>query len=353
MGKSNLNVVYHFPSPHTLNAGRTIFAGYKNAFEDLGHTFVPFTAQDSQAELFERVQPDVFLTSLTPYNLKYLDLTLLKDWKQRGMKVSVVIPFWKSPLSKLRINETPSISEIPAYRELISSGDFGDMYHNICEAGDPRMNGFEEVTGYKHHTLLLAADKTLHFPEPTETFQADISYIGTYLPEKREYFRQAVFPLAQQYDLKLYGQDWTWVNRQLGFFQKVGQYFNIAFLQTLRKPSLGLDDERRIYSSSTISLNIHEAYQREFGGDCNERTFKIPACGGFEITDDVACIRKYFRDGEEIIIAKDIEDWFDKIAYYIRYPEKRLPIIEAGRKKVLEEHTYHNRVHQIIDTLGL
>jgi spore maturation protein CgeB len=55
------------------------------------------------------------------------------------------------------------------------------------------------------------------------------------------------------------------------------------------------------------------------------------------------------KDGEEIIMTKDSKDWFDKIDYYMKNPEKRLPIIEAGRKKVLENHTYHNRVNQIFD----
>ena len=85
----------------------------------------------------------------------------------------------------------------------------------------------------------------------------------------------------------------------------------------MRRPKLELEDEGRIYKSSTISVNIHEDYQREFGGDCNERTFKIPLCGGLEITDDVACIRKYFKEGEEIIIAKNKDDWIEKIDYYI------------------------------------
>lgn len=353
MEKNKLTVVYHIPSLNVINAGRTIYAGYKNAFEDLGHVFIPFTAEDNQRALFERVKPDLFMTSLTPYCLKYLDLEVLEDWKKKGMKVSVVIPFWKSPLSSLRFNETPSISENGYYRQLIRSGKFGDMYHNVCEQGDPRMQGFEEATGYKHHTLLLAADKTLHFPEYSEKFKADISYVGTYLPEKRSFIRESVFPLSERYDLKLYGQDWTWYDRTTSFIQKVGQYFNIPVLRSLQKPKLRLDDERKIYASSVISLNIHEEYQRRFGGDCNERTFKIPACGGFEITDDVACIRKYFVEDEEIVIAKNKEDWFQKIDYYMKNPQKRLSIIEAGRKRVLSDHTYHNRVKQIIETLGL
>lgn len=343
-----MNVVYHIPSLDTIYAGRTIYAGYKHAFEDLGHNFYTLTALDNQKELFEKVRPDMFITSLNAYNLKYLDIESIGQWRKKGMRVFVNTPFWKSPFSQLRINEAQSLSGNKEYINLIRSGTFGDVYYNICEAGDARMEGFEETTGYEHHTILLAADKRLHFPEYSEKFKADISYIGTYLPEKREFIQQQVFPLRSKYNVKLYGQDWTLYDRVKGFSQKVGQYFNLPYLRSLQKPKLQLEDERRIYASSLVSINIHEEYQRRFGGDCNERTFKVPACGGFEITDDVACIRKYFEEDKEIVIAKDKDDWFQKIDYYIKNPEKRLPIIEAGRKRVLADHTYHNRVEQMI-----
>ena len=211
------------------------------------------------------------------------------------------------------------------------------------------MQGFEEATGYRHHTVPLAADKTLHFPEYSEKFKADISYLGTYLPEKRNFFKEQVFPLKGRYDLRLYGQDWALKDRLAGGCQKIGQYFNLPWLNSLQKPKLNLEDERKIYASSLVSLNVHENYQREFGGDCNERTFKIPACGGFEITDEVACIGKYFKEGEEMIIAKDKNDWFDKIEFYIKNPDKRLRIIKAGRERVLRDHTYHNRVARFLE----
>ena len=344
-----MKIFYHIPSLHTIYAGRTIYAGYQHAFEDLGHAFIPFTGADDQKEKLERENPDILITSLTPYSLKYLDLEAVFRQKKKGMKVLVNMPFWKSPMSRLRLNETPGLSENKEHVALILSGKLGDMYYNICEQGDDRMAGFEEVTGYTHHTILLAADKLLHFPEYAESFQSDISYIGTYLPEKRAFMQEAVFPLQKKYAVRLYGQDWTLYDRGKGFIQKVGQFFDVPYLKSLQQPKLPLEDERKIYTSSLISINIHEAYQKKFGGDCNERTFKIPACGGFEITDDVACIRKYFRDGEEIVIAKNKDDWFGKIDYYMQYPEKRLPIIEAGRKKVLAEHTYHNRVEQMLE----
>lgn len=299
--------------------------------------------------VFESFKPDIFITSLSHFYIKFIDLELIQKQRENGLKVFVNIPFWSSPMSKLRVNETSSLSSNQAHIDLIKSNSFGDVYFNICEQGDDRMDSFEAVTGYKHHTIPLAADKTLLYEEYSENFKADVSYIGTYLPEKRDFIRQYVFPLMKKYNVRLYGQDWTLRDRIFGFMQKVGQYFNIPFMRSLQKPKLQLEDERKVYASSLVSINIHEEYQKKFGGDCNERTFKIPLCGGFEITDDVACIRKYFKEDEEIIIAKNNEDWFQKIDYYIKNPEKRLAIIEAGRKRVLAEHTYHNRVAQIVN----
>lgn len=62
----------------------------------------------------------------------------------------------------------------------------------------------------------------------------------------------------------------------------------------------------------------------------------------------MACINKYFKDGKEIIIAKNEGEWLEKIDYYINNPGKRESIIKAGKEKVLKEHTYHNRVEQIL-----
>lgn len=336
------------PNIHTIYAGRTIYNGYKNAFTDLGFKFETLTPSDDIKKKFCEFEPDIFFTGLSNYFLKYLDLNLIKEQKERGMKVFVSMPIWNSPVSKLRINETPSLSQDIEHINLIKSGEFGDVYYNVCEQNDKRMNGFEEITGYKHYTIPLAADKIILKSEYDEKFQSDISYIGTYLPAKRDFFKKCVFPLKKRYNLKLYGQDWDFFDQMLGWIQRGGQYFNLPYLRSIRKPRLKLEDEGKIYNSSLISINIHEDYQREFGGDCNERTFKIPFCGGFEITDDVACIRKYFKEGEEIIIAKNEKEWFEKIDYYIKHPEKRLPIIEAGRKRVMAEHTYHNRVEKII-----
>lgn len=344
-----MKILYFVPHLNTIYAGRTIYNAYKNAFIDLGHDFKFMTAKDDQEKLYKEFNPDILFTSLNQYIFNFLDLQLLNSQRKSGMKVFVNVPFWTSPFNSKRVNETSSLKDNVEWVNLIKSNEYGDVYFNSAERYDERMSGFEKETGYKHHTIPLAADKLAIFPDFSEKFKADISYIGTYLPEKREFIQTQVFPLKKQYSLKLYGQDWTLYDRLLGFTSKVGKYFNLPIIKDLQKPKLEIDDERKIYTSSNISINIHEDYQKKLGGDCNERTFKIPLAGGFEITDDVRCIREYFIDNEEIIIAKNKADWFEKIDYYMKNPDKKQKIIDAGRKKVLNEHTYHNRVQKLIE----
>lgn len=347
--ETNMKILYQIPSLYTIYAGRTIYNGYRNAFLELGHEFRPFTADDNFAELMETFQPDIFITASHFYYQRYLDQTLLDHFRKNGMMVFVWLDPWTTGLNRTRVNEAGSLKNNAWAIKLIQEGRLGDAFLITYEHGDARMEGFEVETGATYHTVPLAADHTLMYPDYDMQFCADISYIGTYLPQKRDFFRQQVFPLAERWNLRLYGQDWTMQSRIQGWIQKFGQYFNIPGLRSFNKSKLMLDDERKIYTSSTISINIHEDYQRQYGGDCNERTFKIPLAGGFEITDDVACIRKYFKPGEEIVIAESVADWFEKIDYYMRHPDERVSIIEAGRKRVLAEHTYVHRVRQLLD----
>jgi len=225
----------------------------------------------------------------------------------------------------------------------------GDIFFNDLEQDNPLMEGFEEDTGKKCFTILDAADRIALKGKFNKKFKADISYYGTYLPEKREYINKFVFPLAKKYDLRLYGSGWNFADRALGWIQKGGLYLNIPYFKSIRREKLEIEDEADIYKSSLVSINIHGEYQIKYGGSLNQRTFKIPLSGGFQITDFVFSILKYFEEGKEIVIARTLKEWFEKIDYYVKNPDERNKIIEAGRKRVLAEHTYHNRVKQIID----
>lgn len=340
-----MKVLYNIPSLETIYAARFIYEGYKDAFLDLGHEFRPYTSKDfaNLEKILEEFQPDIFISSLHRYSLKFLDLELLKKHRDKGMVFFNQIIPWKAQNSQMAGGDLENDKYLV---DLIKKGLAGDVFFHWIEQDDPSMAGFEKVTGYPFHTIILAANKKNFFPEYDEKFKADISYIGSYLGTKREYIKKHLIPLMKKYDVKTYGGDWDTKSRFLGYVQKAGQFLNIEPLKKVRKLSLGLEDARKVYASTLISPNIHEDHQRKFGSDFNERTFNIIASGGFEISDNVRALRKYFNE-DELVIAENTDDWFEKVDYYIKNPEKREPIIEAGMKKVSDLHTYHNRVAQI------
>lgn len=340
-----LKVLYQIPSLETVYAAKFIYEGYKDAFTDLGFEFKPLTSNDDSKEVLKRYKPDILVSSLTHYHHKFLDLEVIKEYRKNGLVFFSQIYTWK------KVNDQygggGGLQSDKKLVSLIKQGLAGDVFFSWIEQDDPLMAGFTKVTRYPFQTILMAANKKVYFCDYDEKNKADISYVGNNLSDKKEFFQKHLTPLFKKYDVRIYGNDWTLTDKALGYIQKAGQYFNIEPLKHVRKVALNEEGGRKVYSSSTISLNIHEEHQRRLGCDFNERTFKIIASGGFEICDNVRVLRKYFTE-KELVVGENTRDWFDKIGYYIKNPEKRLPIIKAGKKKVLARHTYHNRARQFI-----
>lgn len=110
------------------------------------------------------------------------------------------------------------------------------------------------------------------------------------------------------------------------------------------------DDERKLYSSVKVCINLHESYKdKTTRGFTNDREFKVPASGGFQISDYIPHLKMFFEPDKEIVLAKTPEEWFSKIEYYIKNEKERRKIQEAGTARVFAEHTYRHRVRRIME----
>ena len=78
----SLKVLYQINSLETVYAARFIYEGYKDAYLEKGHEFRPFTSKDNLEQVLAEYNPDIFISSLNSYNLKFLDLDLLKKYLQ-------------------------------------------------------------------------------------------------------------------------------------------------------------------------------------------------------------------------------------------------------------------------------
>lgn len=233
-----VTVAYHMPYPDTIYAYRSIYEGFKKAFTHEGCTFVAYTPSDDLKGFLDKHRPDLFMTASHFLYRKYLDYDVLNAYRKKGMVLLTKIDYWNSPLNKNRVNEAPSMKDDETVKALITNGLLGDYYYCTAEQGDGRMDGFSTFAGTDYLTIPLAADSLSLTPTFDERFVADVSFVGTNLPQKRQFFEEWLFPLKKKYDLKLYGQDWSAGDRYLGLAAKVGQYFNVPVLKSIQKPKL-------------------------------------------------------------------------------------------------------------------
>lgn len=78
------------------------------------------------------------------------------------------------------------------------------------------------------------------------------------------------------------------------------------------------------------------------------RNFEIPAFGGFQLTNYIPFLEDYFKIGREVAVYTSIEDLVLQINYYLRNEEERRRLMINGYKRAINEHTYLNRLKDIL-----
>ena len=133
------------------------------------------------------------------------------------------------------------------------------------------------------------------------------------------------------------------------------------------------DQMLSVFSSSRINLNLSNssspqrsirarlgALVRRIPYDASPRpsqikgrTFEVPGCGGFLLTDRVPHLERYFEPGREIGLYEDTADLAEQVIYWLENDERRAAVAEAGYRRVLSEHTYDHRFSEIFARAGL
>lgn len=328
-----------------LGADRWIGEGYKSAFESFGHEHFWLEAKDDMATRIREITPDIFITSQSKLTRKNLPTFL--SFRKSGGKVVLKVD-----------SQFDEESEVA---DALTHYDPADLYFGEVE--NPWMERFKRVTSKQYVVITNAAHHKLHYPgKPVSKYKCDIVFLGSAgVPKKQDALKMLLFPLRKKYDMKVFGPNWTLKDKMLktaGFlFRKAGWESGKNFIQNIRI-TVPPEDEPALYSSAKICINIHSRGEeiRDYV-ILNERTFKIPACGGFEICDFVPPLRNYFTE-DEMVMADDkhgdwVKDWFEKIDYYLKHDDERKAIQERGAARALRDHTYLNRVHQMFKVLGI
>ena len=93
--------------------------------------------------------------------------------------------------------------------------------------------------------------------------------------------------------------------------------------------------------------------RREYPRQIRLRDFEIPAAGGFYLAQSCPELTLYYNIGHEIAVWDRLEDLLDRIRYYLARPHERASIADAGRRRVLHNHTWLHRFARMAAELGM
>lgn len=93
-----------------------------------------------------------------------------------------------------------------------------------------------------------------------------------------------------------------------------------------------------------MNLNITRAFV-ETG--LPMRVFDVLGSNGFLVTNNKYDISRYFRDGRDLVVYRDLKDLEEIIKYYLEHDNERETIKNQGFETRKVNHTYHIRIKKI------
>ncbi|HKV93689.1 MAG TPA: glycosyltransferase [Candidatus Angelobacter sp.] len=172
---------------------------------------------------------------------------------------------------------------------------------------------------------------------PGPQFACDLSYMGTYSPDRQEKLNELLLEPARgnpdkQFLLAgaLYPWQWQWP-------QNVRRIEHVT-------PS----DHARFYSSSRITLNLTRNEMAAYGWCPSGRFFEAAACGTPLITDSWQGLDSFFDPQHDLCVVACAED----VEAALQMPHSDLHAMAArARQRTLDGHTGHVRAGQLLKYL--
>lgn len=197
--------------------------------------------------------------------------------------------------------------------------------------GDPVIDVYLKLGAKRCVPIYNALDVETHFPVESENkFESFLSFLGNRLPDREQRVLEFFIKPAGDFSDKKFllgGSGWEDLEKPENV-----EYINHVFTK----------DHNAFNSSALAVLNISRESMAEYGFSPATRVFEAAGSAACMITDYWEGIEMFFEPNQEILIAKDGEEVI-KILENLTV-EKAKKIGEAAHKKVLEKHTYKNRV---------
>lgn len=198
---------------------------------------------------------------------------------------------------------------------------------------DTIVKNMTKINKNTHH-LPFASYSSLHYPvkinkKEKNFYGSDIAFIGSWTPEREG----KLLPLVKNnYDLAIWGNRWDNAKDKDTKERWKG------------KPVIG-EEFSKVCNSSKIMLNF---IRKQNKGSHNMRTFEVPACRGFLLSERTKEQQKFFPEDKEMAFFEGEKEMLEKVNYYLKNSRKRKNIAKRAYEKS-RKHTYENRIDKVLE----
>jgi spore maturation protein CgeB len=207
-----------------------------------------------------------------------------------------------------------------------------DLY--LSFTGGPVLARIENQYGSpRARALYCSVDPQLHGPLDTPR-RWSLGYLGTYSEDRQAALQKLLLQPARELTEQRFVVAGAKYPRTAPWPPNVERLEHVA-------PGM----HPQFFSEQRFTLNITRSNMVETGFSPSVRLFEAAACGVPIISDRWPGIDSIFRPGKEILVV-DAPEQVVKLLRDVP-EERRLQIAEAGRKRVLAEHTAERRASQL------
>lgn len=212
----------------------------------------------------------------------------------------------------------------------------------FCIQKGAAMEAIKAAGAGEVHYLPAACDPGIHrpvslSPEEIQRWGSAVSFVGA-----GYHNRQQTFASLASLPFRIWGTEWP----ECRPFDRLVQE---------RGRRLSPEEYVKIFSASEINLNLHSSTERDGvdpnGDFLNPRLFELAASGAFQLVDQRSLLPEVFAPGKEVVVFRDKFELKEQIDYYLAHPEERKQIAQRARERALREHTYAQRIKQMLSVI--
>lgn len=177
---------------------------------------------------------------------------------------------------------------------------------------------------------------------PPEVYDYDVSFVGGYNRFRAWYIEQ-----LGKAGIKVHCFGAGWPAGKVSFAEMDRIFYKTRI--NLNLSNSISRDIRFIFSSFRSVVNYLRSPKR--AEQIKARNFEIPLAGGFQLTNYVPGLERYLKIGEEVAVFSSPEECVRQIKYFLADENERVRILLAGQQRAAHEHTYLNRLEEILGTI--